>query len=369
MKTQLLLVTLGFLCSLPAGAAEPFYLFAPDGNGRQLLSLLVEPGADRVEIHQQGPLSLPWNPSGVVAHRAGTRLIVTSPGGGGEGPSAADVSVDAAGNLSLVGTSTLKFPTGYTSIDRSGRFFLSSNYRDGHVDVYRIAESGSIGDHVCHVETPLKYSHCVLTTPDNRFAYIPCVKENNALFQYGFNQQTGKLTPLDPFDARPPAMFGPRHVAYHPTQPIAYFSNEQQLGVSVFEIGKDGQLAGKQHAVSMPRRAPYQRGKRGMHASDLVVTSDGEWLFLAVRDFVGDEDSLFTFRIEADGRLSQVARTLVGDIPWRLALSPEQKHLLVSETASKTLAIFQINADGSLDLAARTNWNTAARDMVTIAVR
>ena len=98
-----------------------------------------------------------------------------------------------------------------------------------------------------------------------------------------------------------------------------------------------------------------------------MVTSDGRRLFLAVRDFAGDEDSVFSFRIESDGRLSQVARTKVGDIPWRLALSPQQNHLLVSESSSKTLAVLRINSDGTLTLAARTNWNTAARNMVTIA--
>ena len=159
-------------------------------------------------------------------------------------------------------------------------------------------------------------------------------------------------------------MSGPRHVAYHPTLPIAYFSNEQQLGVSVYAIGSDGQLSDKQHAMTMPRRSPYVKGERGMHASDLVVTPDGTRLFVAVRDFVGDEDSVFTFRVEADGRLSQIARTRVGDIPWKLDLSPNGKLLLVSESADHKLSIYKILPDGKLTRAAETDWHAPVRDMV-----
>ena len=43
-------------------------------------------------------------------------------------------------------------------------------------------------------------------------------------------------------NANPPAGTGPRHIAYHPTKSIIYFSNEQHLGVSAYDITKSGTL-------------------------------------------------------------------------------------------------------------------------------
>ena len=189
-------------------------------------------------------------------------------------------------------------------------------------------------------------------------------KEFNAIYQYSFDEKTGDVQPLEPFDAKPPHMFGPRHIAYHPDLPYVYFSNEQQLGVSAYHIAKDGQLAALQHATTIPRRSPYTAGVRGMHASDIAVTHDGKFLFLALRDFVADEDSVFMFRVAEDGRLSLVSRKRVGDIPWCLRVSPSDSYLLVSESGDEALAVLPIQHDGSLGDAVRLEWGSAVRNMV-----
>lgn len=349
---------------------DAFYVFAPDQKNEQVLSLEVHATGHDVTVRMGDPLRLSFGPTSITGHRDGKVLIVSSATPGDQEKAAAvNLEVLEAGKLRVVETSPLIHPTGYTSIDRSGRYFLSTNYRSGSIDVYRIDQSGAVGVQVCSRKTPQAYAHSILTTRDNRFAYVPCVKENNALYQFTFDEQNGQLIPLDPFDASPPAMFGPRHVAYHPTLPIVYFSNEQQLGVSVYKIGADGQLAATQHAVSMPRRSPYVSGKRGLHGSDLVMTPDGQRLFLAVRDFVADEDSVFAFQVESDGRLRLIGRTKVGDVPWKLALSPNGRFLLVSESFDRRLSILAIHSDGSLSPAAHVEWDAEVRDMVVVDSR
>ena len=37
-------------------------------------------------------------------------------------------------------------PTGYTSVDRTGSYFMSSHYQSGWVAVYRIEKNGIVGD-------------------------------------------------------------------------------------------------------------------------------------------------------------------------------------------------------------------------------
>jgi 6-phosphogluconolactonase len=307
---------------------------------------------------------MPGKPHGIAKHPVQSVFIATLPGQGTESPRAVTLRIGDDGTLSIVGVSDLQDSTGYTSFDRTGGYFLTSSYHDGHFDVYQVKPDGVVGKRVSHQQVAEKYAHSVLTTSDNRFVYVPCVKEFNAIYQYSFDGQTGNVLPLEPFDAKPPHMFGPRHIAYHPDRPYVYFSNEQQLGVSAYRIEEDGQLAALQHATTIPRRSPYTAGVRDMHASDVAVTGDGEFLFLALRDFVGDEDSVFMFRVAEDGRLSLVSRKRVGDIPWCLRVSPDDSHLLVSESRDKTLAILPIQHTGALGDAVRMDWGAEVRNMV-----
>lgn len=370
MKTIRLLIGI-LTCvasTIPSAALdgqESFQVLATDAANQRLIRVTIETGSGGVATEQNASLDLSFSPTSVASFKMGKRLIVSSSSTDtDEGSPFCVVSNDQAGPLTILQTGSLPAPTGYTSVDRSERYFLSVNYQRGILAVYRIHDDGQIGDQVCLRKSPRKEAHCVLTTPDNRFVYVPCVKNNNALFQYSFDAHSGQLTALSPPNAFPPALFGPRHVAYHPSLPVAYFSNEQQLGISVYQIGDDGQLSDRQHATTMPRRSPYEQGKRDLHASDLAVTADGRWLFVAVRDFEGDQDSVFTFGIGSDGRLQLVSRTEVGDIPWKLNLSPDGNFLLVSEAFDHTLAVLRINTDGTLSHQSRINWNAEVRDMV-----
>lgn len=358
-KCFLLLLTI--LPLIHVSGADSFTIFVPDKTDQQLLSVHVTPSAEGVAIKQGAPFKLPFSPAGTAVHPNGKYLIVTA--GDGDKTAASSLEVLDAGKLRLLSTTRLDNPHGYTSVDRNGRYFMIVSYRTGAVSTYHIDEQGMLGGKASSMKTPKPEAHCILTTPDNRFAYIPCVKNNNALFQYAFDQSTGKLSPLEPFNAMPPAMFGPRHIAYHPDLPIAYFSNEQQLGVSVYNIGPDGQLTDRQHATTMQRRSPFEQGKRDLHASDIALTPDGKLLFVAVRDFNGDEDCVFTFRIEDDGKLSHADRTKVGDIPWKLDVSPNGNYLIVSESGANRITIFEIDPYGSLSPSASIDLPSGATDL------
>lgn len=344
---------------------DAFRLVVPDSQNQQLTAHSIQPTASGIRIEKEESLKLPFNPSRIAVNPINQSLVVS--GARAKKPVAATVS--ATGGMKLIGVSTLAHPVGYNSVDRSGRFFMTVHYGTGSVATYPIGENGSIGDAAHSLTTPKREAHCILTTPDNRFVYIPCVKNNNALFQYAFDDASGELAPLNTFNAEPPAMFGPRHVAYHPSLPIAYFSNEQQLGASAYEIGKDGQLTDLQHVNTIPRRSPFEQGKRDLHASDIALTPDGKLLFVALRDFNGEEDSVFSFRVGPDGKLSPAARTLVGDIPWKLTLSPDGKHLAVCESGLRRITLFAVQSDGSLKRHPNIEIVTRTNDMAALPPR
>lgn len=366
-KTITLVVAISVLLiqGVSASCAESFEVIGCAGKEQGLLRVRVTIQGDGLKAELIQTLPLDFRPSSIAKRPNGNQIVVSSTSVEGSIPVVV-VAKESEG-LKVVSESRLSHPTGYTSFDRSGKFFLFANYKTGTIGSYRVDPNGSFSEPACVIETPNKEAHCILTSQDNRFVYIPCVKYNNALFQYEFDDASGMLSPLTPIDAEPPAMFGPRHVAYHPTLPLAYFSNEQQLGVSVFEKVANGQLTAIQHATSMARRSPYEKGKRGIHASDIAITSDAKWLFIGVRDFVADEDSVFSFRVESDGRLSKVARKIVGDIPWKIGLSPDDSHLVVSEAGDRRLSFFRIGAEGQLSKTASVDWDAYVRDMVVIS--
>lgn len=343
---------------------DRFQLFVPDAQSQQLQSYSIRTTFSGLAVETNEPLALPFSASRIAVNPKSDSLIVSGMSNGKT--QAATVSASERDGMDVIGSNTLSHPVGYTSIDRTGGYFMSSHYQSGWVAVYQIQNDGIVGKATTTFKTPNPEAHCIRTSPDNRFAYVPCVKNNNALFQFSFDEKTGNLEPIEPFNAKPPAMFGPRHVAYHPSLPIVYFSNEQQLGVSVYEIGSSGQLSDRQHATTLPRRLPFEQGKRDLHASDLVLSPDGERLFVAVRDFAGEEDSVFTFRILSDGKLSLENRTKVGDIPWKLDISPLGNYLIVCESGVRNIAFFKIHPNGSLDRVPNTDIPSGARDMAVL---
>ena len=77
------------------------------------------------------------------------------------------------------------------------------SYGNGRLHVYPLGKDGVPGKSVATVDEGINAAHCVLVSPDNRNLYIPYVKGNLALLQYGYNGDTA-ITALEPKDARPP---------------------------------------------------------------------------------------------------------------------------------------------------------------------
>jgi 6-phosphogluconolactonase len=232
----------------------------------------------------------------------------------------------------------------YLSLDRTRRYLLGACYESGNVDVYRL-DTGGLPAKLCSAINEKKTTaHAVAVSMDNRFAYVSYVKEENALLQYRFDAASGRLTPQDPVAVKIPAHLGPRHMAFHPTRPVVYFSNEQQLGVSAFTVKDNGQLEALQvlPAVDTPPA-------KGLAASDIRITPDGRFVYVAVRGFGPSFDAVFGYAVQADGRLKALGYTETGSIPWALGMSPHGDRLFVSTSREGVLTAYAIGPGGGLE--------------------
>lgn len=264
------------------------------------------------------------------------------------------------------GTLTLKqkflFPHGYAqfTVDNSNNFLMGASYATGYNDIFKLDLNGvpQLTDTVYEGKNT---AHAILFSPDDKYVYVPYVKQFNSLYQYSLDRTTGKLKALNPPQAKVGPNAGPRHFAMHPNMPIIYTSNEQALGVSVYNMNENGTLKLKQVCPANDSKAGP-----GKSASSLVVTPDGKYVFSAQRGKDPKDNFIHNYKIKDDGTLLPSGKTVCDQIPWIIKLSTDSKYLFVSATTDKTMTSFKINSDGSLTKASSLDLENACRHMVVI---
>jgi 6-phosphogluconolactonase (cycloisomerase 2 family) len=150
-------------------------------------------------------------------------------------------------------------------------------------------------------------------------------------------------------------------MAYHPTLPMVYFSNEQVIGLSSYRRETNGQLKVEQDISILP----LGMSKIGLSASDLIITPDGKFLFAGLRGHSQDFDRISRYRVLEDGKAQFLGLTEADKIPWGLTLSPDGKFLLVSATIGASLTAYRISPDGNLKKVATLAWDPGMSDLVT----
>jgi 6-phosphogluconolactonase (cycloisomerase 2 family) len=364
MKRPLLTALLSFGMSVTSLAAEAFRVYAPSSKTQTLWMVEALPREDGgLELKLAEKRDLGFNGRIIAAHPKKPLLYVS--GGGGERGKVPGAVVTLAkdGSYASHQRVDLNDDAAYLSLDRSGAFLFGVSYGNGRLNVYRLDENGVPGKAVATVDEGKKEAHCVLVSPDNNYLYIPYVKGNLALLQYRFDASSGAVTPLTPANANPPVGTGPRHLVYHPTLPMVYFTNEQGIGLSTYERLSDGQLVLKQDIPILPEGM----SKEGLSASDLEITPDGKFIFAGLRGHRQDFDRIARYRVGADGQAELLGLTPADKVPWGLALSPDGKHLVVSATTGATLTAYRITAEGGLEKAASLSWDAEISDLVTLA--
>lgn len=357
------------LCILYASLSESliadFKAYLPSRTTNQLWIVQATEKGDQLSLDVEEKIDLGFTPATIVAHPEAPLLYVsTNVGDEGNSP-AATITLDADGGYRSHVSLALDHGYAYLSLDRDQRFLLGADYRGGHIDVYPLDRQGKPGSRIAFLDEGRTAAHAVLLSPDNRFAYIPYVKDSNAILQYAFDADTGALTPLDPPNASPPKGTGPRHIAYHPTLPVVYFSNEQGLGASVYERDpRSGQLTLRQVVDVVPAN---QRPVRGGSASDCVISHDGKYLFTGQRS--GNETTLSNginrYLIKDDGSLKHLGLTPTGAIPWGFAFSPDGNYLLATAFEDGILHAFRLTPNGDLEPVATLPIDERISDLVT----
>ncbi len=234
----------------------------------------------------------------------------------------------------------------FLDVDSTGKTVVVANYTTGSVAALPVNHDGSLAAAASFVQhsgssvNPARQTgpkaHCIVVSPDNRFALSADLGIDKVLV-YQLNSDSVNLTAHEtqPFVTLPPGS-GPRHLTFHPNGTHVYVINELKNTISFFDYATDtGLLTSRQTISTLPDDFDGTT-----HTADLKITPDGRFLYGTNRG----HDSIAIYRIADDGRLSLVRiEPSLGKGPQNLLITPDGRWLLCANMPGNNVIVFAID--------------------------
>ncbi len=302
---------------------------------------------DRISIFTTNPTTgaLSWQED--VAVEGGPAPLAITPGrdvlyvGRRESQELSSYRIDQrTGSLTLIGSVPLQGEPVYVATDRTGRFVLSAYYYQSTAAVHAVDSDGAVTVPPVEWQYTGGGAHAILTDRSNRFAFVPHIANRgpNAIFQFRFDERTGRLTPNDPPRYSPEEYLGPRALAFHPTLDVVYFSDEQGSSVTAYRLDASmGTLAPFETIGTLP--AGYGEPNT---CSQIQIAPSGRFLYAPNRG----HNSVASFIVDpSTGRLTATGQVATEPVPRVFSLDPDGRFLYVAGQQSGRLAAYRVDPD------------------------
>ena len=310
---------------------------------------------DGIHVYRMDPESGGWshvqrvgdlmNPSFLILSRDQRFLYSVH----GDGDYATSFAVDkSSGQLTPLNQGKTGGTNGvHQAIDRSGKFMVVANYGSGTVAVLPVRQDGALGDFVQLVELRGKpgphrveqnssHPHHVVFDPTGRFVLIPD-KGFDCVHVFRFDPASGKLSPTEQGAIIARAGSAPRHLAFHPTLPVAWVINELGNSVTTYQWRvEDGSLRAVQVLPSLP--PDFTGDSTG---AEITSSADGRFVYCSNRG----HDSVAMFAVDPKtGTLRSTGwAPSLGKTPRYIALDPRQRFLYVTNEQGDTVVPFRVD--------------------------
>ena len=277
--------------------------------------------------------------------------------------------IDAgSGALKLVGTGPLAESFPYISLDRSGHYLLGASYGGNLVSVNPVGADGRLGEPLQVLPTA-RNAHSIRTDHTNRFAFAPHLGTDQ-VFQFRFDERSGRLTANTPPVLQLKQGTGPRHLVVSADDRFVYVLNELTGTVTTLSLDASTGLLKELDSVSvlppetklvpgMPRGAVGTPGANqaprnsdnDIWAADLHLTPNGRFLYASERT----TNTIGAFRVDgASGKLTYIGSTPTEKQPRGFAIDTTGRFVVVSGEKSDTLSSYAIDPEnGALKLVGR----------------
>jgi len=236
----------------------------------------------------------------------------------------------------------------HVMVDKTGKNLLVANYDSGSIAVFPIGADGKLGEasaaiqhHGSSVNKERQegpHAHCIMPSPDNRFALVADLGLDEVLI-YRFDASKGSLTPNDPPFGKTPAGAGPRHFAFSENGKFVYVINEIQCTASTFAYdAKRGALRLLDTISTLPDGYKVTDADS---TAELRVHPSGKFVYGSNRG----HDSIAVFAVDsASGTLKPVERVSTqGKTPRGFEIDPTGSYLIAANQDSDSLVVFQID--------------------------
>jgi 6-phosphogluconolactonase len=267
-------------------------------------------------------------------------------------------SIDpGSGALKPLSSAPLADTFPYISLDRNGRFLFGASYGGHLVSVNAVGGDGRVLAEPLQVIPVGRNAHSILVDASNRFVYVPNLGTDQ-IFQFVFDEKSGRLTSNTPAVAQMKPGTGPRHFIFSPDSRFVYLLSELVATVTTLSLdSKTGLLTEVSSASALPPDSKLVPGSPRPHprntdndiwAADLHMTRNGKFLYASERT----TNTLAAFSVDAgSGKLTYLSNTPTEKQPRGFAIDPKGRYLVASGEKSETISVYAIEqASGALKL-------------------
>jgi 6-phosphogluconolactonase len=132
---------------------------------------------------------------------------------------------------------------------------------------------------------------------------------------------------------------GPRHMAFHPNGEYLYVATEMGSRIYCYKILEQKLVL----LAAYPTGDPFR--KEGMMASDILVSSDGKFVYTSSRT----QNTISCFKILKDGYLDVVGYyDCGGKNPRGICFSTDEKMILCANNETENIAVIERNTDSGV---------------------
>jgi 6-phosphogluconolactonase len=265
-----------------------------------------------------------------------------------------------SGELKLIGVGPLAESFPYISLDRSKRFLFGASYGANLVSVNPVGADGRVGEPLQVVPTA-RNAHSIRADNSNRFVFAPHLGTDQ-VFQFLFDEKSGRLTANTPPVLQLKQGTGPRHLVVAQDNRFIYLLNELTGTVTTLALDPSTGLLTELGSLSvlppdtklvpgMPRgsvgtpganRAAGRNTDNDIWAADIHLTPNGRFLYASERT----TSTIGAFQVDGtSGKLVYVGSTPTEKQPRGFNVDPTGQFIVVSGEKSDMLAVYAIQAE------------------------
>jgi 6-phosphogluconolactonase len=259
------------------------------------------------------------------------------------------------GKLRLIGpaqNSGGQYPV-HLCVHPSGSFLFVANY-GGNVAVLSLLPDGTLTPPVQTIQTGT-FAHCVIVSPIDPSHVFVVSFGDDAVLQFLLDPVAGTLSPnpIAPIVALP-RHTGPRHLLIHPHYPMAFITDEGNgTAVALISVCNYDSARGTLSLLRSLSALPEGADAKGMRPSELMLSKDGRFLYVSIRDDAGKSDSIAVFSVQTDAfKVRLLANYQVCFCPRSMTLMEGDAAdiLVVGCEIARAIKTFRVNrANGMLN--------------------